>query len=1305
MAKLQLQLNGNKGLAPNHYGNSLYLASRPELKYVGSQGQKAEGVYWSERYNGYMSPLPNAYQDVLVIEQDLTNVSDSAIQMAFTDRKDTETSIVFADGDGLYTAQKNPTISGIVDAFDFNDGYSTPVFERFYGKSFTSEQSIEGERFNAELIYISDEYAISAYQSGPNSNIGSVDLYKITDGKIELADTLQHESVFYNWQSFAKISDTRFLLAYQGENSDGFVKVFNVNYSDDTISESTNFEFERIRADFISTSYYDGRVHISYRNNNDESVLKVYDLVGNTFTLGFEQVYRANGLQNYVNAEGGRILTSASGGGGAGDATLYNFQERFYREVIQETSFTHSQQSQVSGASMARVDDSNFIVALRGVADDGYICSYTVLSSGEISFITSNEHDTVGAFYNELIVLNDNYCVLAYTADNASGPGVIKTFDYNDSLSQKSSFVHANLQVRDNTIEKIDDNHFLLAYQGPGGDGFIKTFNVDENGDITQLDVLEHDTSNYSNGSLVRLLNGNFALTYANSGNIIMSEFSVNSSFQITKVSSTTIATGSRQPFDTVIDENNGWIIVPFRNASNQRFGVLVVQHNFSTSVFSILSETATPYAIGTGRSSIALYSTPLFDDVGVAINHFDASNGDLHMYTAIIDVNGNIVLTGEDLEYNLSANANSSIDLINLNGTHFISHSYASVESFRINRLIELTDSYLFDSNVATQQKILYDSSSGNYLLYYHTTQGGYKIKTINVDFDGIISETNSIDLNAGSLSFNGGSFVLRNGKVFVFGKTTDSSFVHIYDYSSGVLSNQRDIQLPSEISFSPVLHIGTNNNLFALYKPKSQGGTTVYSISNYEDFLNRDLNILDASRIIDVTRSQFAGAISYYYTWGDQIGRASSLANIGKEIDSKDTVNWIFRSNNSQSLQALRAANPHFVNSKNQYVYILDSESVHGINIAISGTVEDVDGTFDSDLIVFQSGVSLIDGVDYNENIYFSMVEGDTDVDLWNLPADTSTKTNCYVYVWNKISGQQLQANKIELLDCKHVGRGFSMGGMLYFLTINSANVSEIRILNRGSFQVLHEIGPDNEFNIGKQSVTVTEMGAILATNKGNLFLLDKGNELKKLGTFATDIDKTSPALVIYGGGEGHEPSNTSQGLHPVVPHLTITYRNTSNENKIKKFYLRNVGTMLNQYKGFTPTTEQQAWLDLNVPELPLVANQGNVYSLVEFLPKLSTLKECVIYCKPTGIITDGEITEIAKIHLYKNQETTPFFTHSVTDKNASRGYLEFNLDTKYVNAVQLEVEYNTTLPIGENDFTPLTGVLEYAPTNTKK
>ena len=85
-----------------------------------------------------------------------------------------------------------------------------------------------------------------------------------------------------------------------------------------------------------------------------------------------------------------------------------------------------------------KIDDTHFILAYRGPDDDGFIKTFSIDSSYNITQISSLEHDTDNGSHNSLVKIDDTHYILAYTG--LDGDGFIKTFFVELPITDTSNF-------------------------------------------------------------------------------------------------------------------------------------------------------------------------------------------------------------------------------------------------------------------------------------------------------------------------------------------------------------------------------------------------------------------------------------------------------------------------------------------------------------------------------------------------------------------------------------------------------------------------------------------------------------------------------------------------------------------------------------------------------------------------------------------------------------------------------------------------------------------------------------------------
>ncbi len=284
-----------------------------------------------------------------------------------------------------------------------------------------------------------------------------------------------------DYHSIVKIDETHFILAYQGSMGDGYIKTFSID-SDYKITQIAYLEH-----DTDSCKY--------------NSIVKIDN---NHFALAYIN----------PNAATGYIKTFSI------DAS-YNISQ--IDSLVYDVSVTYT----TTFNSMVLIDNNHLSLAYDNDAT-GYIKTFSIDASYNISQIDSLVHDTNGSTHNSLILLDSTHLALAY-ADSNSYDGYIKTFsiDASYNISQIDSLYH-QAAARYNSLVKIDDAHVILAYAGPSdissawmSKGCIATFLIDSDYKIIQIDMVEHDLDHnaYFN-SLVRINVSHYVLVYASAGYI-----------------------------------------------------------------------------------------------------------------------------------------------------------------------------------------------------------------------------------------------------------------------------------------------------------------------------------------------------------------------------------------------------------------------------------------------------------------------------------------------------------------------------------------------------------------------------------------------------------------------------------------------------------------------------------------------------------------------------------------------------------------------------------------------------------------
>ena len=176
--------------------------------------------------------------------------------------------------------------------------------------------------------------------------------------------------------------------------------------------------------------------------------------------------------------------------------------------------------------SLIQVDSDTYAWAHQGNAATGSVLTtITINADGTGSKVESLTHDSTGGGSNSLVQVDSDTYALAYTG--ADDDGFISTFTIDSSgditavktQSEGNNLEHDTEQARHNSLVQVDSDTYMLAYQGTGT-GEISTFTIDSSGNITAIltqsegNNLEHHTKRSQFNSLVQVDSDTYALAY-----------------------------------------------------------------------------------------------------------------------------------------------------------------------------------------------------------------------------------------------------------------------------------------------------------------------------------------------------------------------------------------------------------------------------------------------------------------------------------------------------------------------------------------------------------------------------------------------------------------------------------------------------------------------------------------------------------------------------------------------------------------------------------------------------------------------
>lgn len=353
------------------------------------------------------------------------------------------------------------------------------------------------------------------------------------------------------------------------------------------------------------------------------------------------------------------------------------------------------------------------------------------------------------------------------------------------------------------------------------------------------------------------------------------------------------------------------------------------------------------------------------------------------------------------------------------------------------------------------------------------------------------------------------------------------------------------------------------------------------------------------------------------------------------------------------------------------NGFMYVADGNALHKIDGTANGGAN---GTATGNVLLFPSDFKLVDGFDWRGNLWLAM-QSVAPVGAAGTSSHNERITG--VYVWDRQSTQVRMRDFVPIPGIKEIRKIYvAPNGDVRAIVISSDRFTQIRRFNGTTFEIVEELGI-SAYPVYRDSVTL--MGGLVVW-------------LGADGTWyghGSIMPGEKEALYQLGSVAGTVGTITSTGA---ILLLDANFSTTTTRS----------GVMWGA-KG--AATHVKMWFPhgQGSPESTTMnGHAGDVYSLVKYLPKLSTVDDLVIVGRPT---TSANGTTEATVSVYYNQSTTAAKVFTVTDTLMNKGYIHIPLGKPYVNSVQLKISFATGTTLGVNDFTPAYAVVNYTPTDTFK
>lgn len=448
--------------------------------------------------------------------------------------------------------------------------------------------------------------------------------------------------------------------------------------------------------------------------------------------------------------------------------------------------------------------------------------------------------------------------------------------------------------------------------------------------------------------------------------------------------------------------------------------------------------------------------------------------------------------------------------------------------------------------------------------------------------------------------------------------------------------------------------------------------GGTNAFTMKNIVHLAT------NTPKITDMEMYQLNGVRKIFFSYREDSGAGGDIGWIVPDA-SGTSLTWLSGSV-SGAFQTGATNNVVMIAADNSYMYLLDGSTVHKIDGTVAGGAN---GTAYPNILVFPPDFTLVDGVDWQSNIWIA---------VQTTPSFTSSNAVAHnermvgVYVWDRLSISTNMQKFIPITGMREIRKIYvTPQGEVRVLGISSESLVQIHRYNGQTFELIQELGiwaypnyRDSFTYVGGLVAWLGNDGKLYAhgklpaTQAGSLYYTQ--DQLYILGDMSAlpNTDMSPGALLAYGVGNGGTFASPPTSL----PGIIFSYADSNGNNKVYQWIISGTGT---------------------ISSIAQRGDAGNVYTLVQRLPGLSRINYVRIWHLPVG---SGGATSRGTLSILKNQSSSPLSTTiGITQTDVQRGYKYQQVGETGVYALQFKLAWQTASSLSDTgDWQPYAIEVDY-------
>ena len=366
-----------------------------------------------------------------------------------------------------------------------NETFTTSVYLRtnanIWEEGVTAKTPFEFNIFDGRdpaLVQIDDTHYLCAYRGW--GGIGKAVVLNVNTTTWTISRSVTETFAFEaETPALVQIDNSNYLCAYEGNRDDGWAVILTVDPITWMITKGTPFEFDPSRGETPALAKIDDTHYLcAYEGDRDDGwavVLTVDTDTREVFveeTSFFEFDTRKGITPALSKIDDTHYLCAYSGDRDDGWAVVLTVNTSTWA-VTKKTPYEFDNQKGKTPA-LSKMDNTHYLCAYSGDRDDGWAVVLTVnTGTWAVTKKTPYEFDTQKGMTPALSRIDDVNSLCAYTGDGDDGWSVLLTVDpITWAISKGTPLEYDTSNGESPALEKIDDNYHLCVYQGKNDDGW-----------------------------------------------------------------------------------------------------------------------------------------------------------------------------------------------------------------------------------------------------------------------------------------------------------------------------------------------------------------------------------------------------------------------------------------------------------------------------------------------------------------------------------------------------------------------------------------------------------------------------------------------------------------------------------------------------------------------------------------------------------------------------------------------------------------------------------------------------------------